>query len=386
MLHSVFNWLQDQGQEKAHRFLLQLSPEDAHNMLGRLLPYLSLFLKTIDLNDDTIRPLHTPLFQKKIACPVGLGAGFDKEGLLFSHLAPFGFGFFELGTFTTQAQKGNPLPRIKRFSSEQAIINKMGFNNPGLLRGIKNIKSKADKISSLQSIGISIGKSKTTEIQNTAQEYENMIHVINQLNEKHKLQEHISYIAINISSPNTPGLRSLQSQTYIKELLDITTNATSIPLIVKLSPDQSSDKGFLQLIKTITNANIHGIVVSNTSTQYSLLNSEKNIYTATQFGGGISGKPIQKLAEYYLQLAYQNIPSSTILLASGGVMTPHDVWHRIILGASFVQLYTGLIYHGISLLSNTLKYLTEKLNQLSMTSINEVYANREYLQKQKNIL
>ncbi len=271
---------------------------------------------------------------------IGLSAGIDKSGDYFHSLSSIGFSFIEIGTFTPKAQTGNDFPRIKRIHKDYSLINRLGFNNPGIEAAIENIETNKKKFSGI--LGISIGKNKGTSLENAFTDYNFCID---------KCFHHADYIAINISSPNTKDLRKLTSPDYIRDLSkEISSTKTElenkknkrVPIFLKLSPDEK-DENIQKLVSlTLTNG-FDGYIVSNT--------------TLGEFGGisgGISGELLKAKSNEMLKKVNSFAGNEATLIASGGISTKGDVEERLKNGADLIQVYTSFIYKGPSILEELL--------------------------------
>ena len=278
--------------------------------------------------------------------PVGLAAGFDKNGDYIDALASLGFGFIEVGTVTPRPQPGNPCPRLFRLSEQQAVINRMGFNNKGVDYLISRIR--ASSFSGI--IGVNIGKNLTTDISHACEDY---------LYCFEKAYPHADYVAVNISSPNTPGLRNLQLKDHLAPLL-ISIKAERekliqkyhkyVPVVVKIAPDLV-DTEIVSLVEIFQETGLDGIIATNTTL------SRKGVETSGLAGeqGGLSGAPLRNQAFHVLKVLKSLLNPQINLIASGGIMTAEDAAQRLQSGASLVQLYTGLIYSGPFLVRETVK-------------------------------
>ncbi len=271
---------------------------------------------------------------------LGLSAGIDKSGDYFHSLGTIGFSFVEVGTFTPKAQLGNEFPRIKRINKDQSLINKLGFNNPGIKEGIKNIEKNKKYFSGI--LGISIGKNKDTSLENAYLDY-------NFCMSECFLQA--DYIAINISSPNTKDLRKLTSPEYINDLskeISSTRNELdkkfnkAVPIFLKLSPDEK-DQNIQDILDATLSNGFDGYIISNT--------------TQSKFGGisgGISGELLKERANNMLKKVNNFAGNDAILIASGGISTRRDVEERLKNGADLIQIYTSFIYKGPFILEELL--------------------------------
>ncbi len=358
-------------------FLFQFDPETIHDLTSSLAQKFSNLIPVYKVDPA----LCQTIFEQKVTNPIGLAPGFDKYGTIFPSLSPLGFGFSELGSFTMLPQQGNPKPRIKRFPNKKALLNKMGFNNPGLEIALTNIETSLNRCSGFHKIGLSLGKSKHTKNEKVLGEYESLVEKINSfVQKKYFLKEHFLYLAINISSPNTPGLRELQIKSGLSELITTLRKKSLLPLFVKFSPDFSSLKEFLQSLETASLAGSHGFILTNTSVNYSLLSEQACV--AHSFQGGVSGLPITGISEKYLTEAHNVLRGDKVLIASGGVMNVKDGWRRILQGASLVQVYTGLVYNGPRFVSKLQEYIKKQLDKHEISSLEEVKHNRDYLMKE----
>lgn len=262
--------------------------------------------------------------------PVGLAAGLDKDGRALPAWAALGFGFVEVGTVTWHAQPGNPKPRLFRLREDEAIINRMGFNNAGA----QALALKLDRTPLKAPLGISLGKSKITPVEDAVQDY---------LNSLNALKNHGDYYAINVSSPNTPGLRSLQDKGALTELVQALTRATTKPMLVKIAPDLTDD-AIEEVIQVCLDNGIKGLIATNTTLSREGLKSAHQSET-----GGLSGKPLTQRANDVVRFITKN--SELPVIGVGGIASADDAKRMIDAGASLVQIYTGFIYEGPGLVS-----------------------------------
>ena len=299
--------------------------------------------------------------------PIGLAAGFDKNGIAANIWQDFGFGFSELGTVTQHAQPGNPKPRLFRISNEQAALNRMGFNNNGadaLLNNFikQNIKKKIDR--EKKCLGINFGKSKITPIAKATDDYIASLKL---------LIPYCDYAAINVSSPNTEGLRKLQDPSLLRELLqEIKKLPDCPPLFVKIAPDLSL-KDIDKICQLINDEKINGIIATNTSLDR--LGLEKTLIKKTdtllsEESGGLSGKPLRYKANQIIKHIH-SIDKNLTLIGVGGIDSPEAAWERITSGASLIQVYTGWIYKGPKLVPDILKGIIKQLNYYQISNIKE---------------
>lgn len=263
---------------------------------------------------------------------LGLAAGLDKKGNYFNSLGSMGFSFIEVGTFTPQPQLGNNLPRIKRFKDSNSLINRLGFNNPGIIQGMNNIQKNIQNYQGI--LGISIGKNKNTSLEDAHKDY------VFCLQKAFNLAD---YIAINISSPNTKNLRKLSSEGYIEDLLKNIYRESKnlekvykkkVPLFLKLSPDEN-ESNLKSIIRTSDELGIEGFIISNTT------------YGNYQgMHGGISGELLRDKSLELLRKTTNLIGKESLIVASGGISNKNDLEERLDNGAKLVQIYTSFIYKG----------------------------------------
>ncbi|MCG5531141.1 quinone-dependent dihydroorotate dehydrogenase [Halorhodospira halochloris] len=283
--------------------------------------------------------------------PVGLAAGFDKDGRYLNVIGRLGFGFVELGTVTPRPQQGNPPPRLFRLPHQEALINRMGFNNGGANALVRNIeKSRFNGV-----IGINIGKNKETPPQRAADDYASALGSVYAV---------ADYVAINISSPNTPGLRALQREEgVLRSILYRLRNERQrlalvhqkhVPLVVKLAPDW--DQGELErTLDILLEFGVDGIVATNTTVDREGIALE----SAAREQGGLSGRPLHDKAEHVLERIADHIDGQMTLIGVGGIFSGKDVISRFHAGADLVQLYTGLVYRGPGLIAESIKAANE---------------------------
>ena len=292
--------------------------------------------------------LKTTFYENNIEClglnfpnKIGLAGGLDKNANYFHVFGKLGFGFVEVGTLTLKPQAGNPKPRIHRFSKEKNIVNSLGFNNVGVYEGLKNIEKNKPFFNGV--LGVSIGKSKETKIENAFKDY---LHLIDYV------YDQADYIAINISSPNTENLRELSSENYFKDLIEKIMNkkeqlnggnTKDVPFVLKISPDESM-KNLEKIFISCMDFKVDGLILNNSSIKH-----KKNL------NGGISGNYIREISEKNLMFAKDFCGDKISLISSGGIMTAKDVAKRIDLGAELIQLYSGFIFSGTDLLKESLE-------------------------------
>ena len=282
--------------------------------------------------------------------PVGLGAGFDKNAAYLNELEMLGFGFVEIGTVTPKPQAGNAQPRLFRIPDQKALINRMGFNNEGLDIISKRLKDRKAKNNSPLIIGGNIGKNKVTENRDAWKDY---------CTNFKGLEEVVDYFVVNVSSPNTPGLRELQEKESLRKIfLELQNlNKNRKPILLKIAPDL--ERAALDDIIALTNeVNIDGLVATNTTIDRGLLNT-LNQEKAKKIGaGGLSGQPLLEKSNEVLNYLHKGLSGRVPIIASGGIFTGADAQSKINAGASLVQIWTGFIYEGPMIVKNICKHLS----------------------------
>jgi dihydroorotate dehydrogenase len=317
--------------------LFSLSPETAHHLTVGCLrgaAWLPFALRTLNSFRPPLKP--TKVFGLTFPNPVGLAAGFDKNGVALPALAALGFGFIEIGTVTAKAQAGNPRPRIFRYPEQGAVINRLGFNNDGAdvvaarLRRLRG-SGRWPRIP----IGINLGKSKVTPIEAAADDY---------LYSFRLLREFADYVVLNVSSPNTPGLRTLQEHAALQQLLGVIRKENQIArkrILLKIAPDISLSD-LEQIVATCEENDIAGIIATNTTLDHTA------IPTSLDQAGGLSGRPLrEKSTEFVRAIAAR---SRLPVIASGGISDGSSAREKLEAGAQLLQVYTGYIYRGPGLL------------------------------------
>lgn len=325
-------------------------PEKVHHFTFKFLKY----LHKIPCFSWLIRALFTiehpklerTIFGIKFKNPVGLAAGFDKNAELFNELSDFGFSFIEIGTVTPKPQKGNPKKRIFRLVSDEAIINRMGFNNDGVAKIIENLKNDKRVI-----IGGNIGKNKMTPNENAIDDY---------LFCFESLFDYVDYFAVNVSSPNTPDLRLLQDKEPLTALLVALQKSNQQkekpkPILLKIAPDLNDDQ-LIDIIDIVLCTKIDGVIATNTTLERQNLECSEN--KISQIGtGGLSGKPLKNRSTEIIRFLAENSNKSFAIIGVGGIHSAKDAIEKLDAGADLVQLYTGFIYEGPALVKKINKAL-----------------------------
>ena len=312
--------------EKVHYFTFSLIR--VFNKIG----FGSLFKSIYEVKDAR---LEREVFGIKFKNPVGLAAGFDKDAKLYQELSNFGFGFIEIGTLTPVGQEGNPKKRLFRLKEDNAIINRMGFNNGGVLEAVERLKKNNGVL-----IGGNIGKNKVTPNEDAVNDYEICFEA---------LFPYVDYFVVNVSSPNTPNLRALQEKEPLKKLLQTLENnklqtTNHKPILLKIAPDLT-DEQLLDIIEIVNETKIAGVIATNTTLSREGLQSENKAEM-----GGLSGKPLTKRSTEVIRFLSEKSNKSFPIIGVGGIHSADDAIEKLEAGASLVQLYTGFIYEGPALI------------------------------------
>lgn len=300
----------------------------------------SLLKKRYAVTEDA--RLSRNLFGLTFKNPVGLAAGFDKDARFMDDLEMLGFGFIEIGTVTPLAQPGNPQPRLFRLPEDRALINRMGFNNHGAEAAVQRLENRRGKLI----IGGNIGKNKVTPNENAVDDYEKCFRM---------LYEAVDYFTVNVSSPNTPGLRELQDKEPLKKLLtrlqDINHElGKPKPILLKIAPDLSLQQ-LDEIVDLVLEINLDGMIASNTTISRDDLQTNKNTLKAIG-EGGLSGFPVQKRSTEIVRHICQRAKGKFPVIASGGIFTAEDAKEKLVAGAALVQVYTGFVYEGPDIVKN----------------------------------
>ena len=338
---------------KLRSIIFKLDPELAHNLAIKALKYNYIPNNKIPANSL----IETEIFGKKISNPVGLAAGFDKDAEVYNSLYKLGFSFVEVGTITPLKQYGNPKPRVFRLEEDEALINRLGFNNSGANRVSSRIKSSPPN----GLFGINIGPNKDTK--NRIEDY------LIGLRKFHNLAD---YLTINISSPNTENLRSFHNSNELSELLSEIENEkkilkSNIPIVVKISPDIHNND-IEKISELLLKYNISSVIISNSTD--SNRENLKNINKLEK--GGLSGKPLEAKSNLLINKFFKILRSKIKIIGVGGVDSGKSAYEKIINGANLVQLYTGMVYQGPNIASKITKELIEITKNHSVKNISEL--------------
>ena len=344
---------------KFRSLIFKIDPETAHNLAIKSLK-LNLLPNLIDQNKgDPI--FETSLFGKTIDNPIGMAAGFDKNAEVYNSLFKLGFGFVEVGTVTPLEQSGNPKPRVFRLVEDQALINRLGFNNLGAENICKRIKSNSHE----GLLGVNIGPNKDSD--------DRLNDYLIGLRTFHDIAD---YITINISSPNTENLRAFHDEDKFDELMNAIEKEkvklkSKIPIVVKISPDISEDQ--IEIIsKTLIQYKVSAIIVSNTTAK----NREKLNDILKHQKGGLSGKPLEEEANKLISKFYKLLKGKIEIIGVGGVDSGESAYKKFQSGASYVQLYTGMVFQGPNIVGKIKKDLKEILIAEGVKNFKEIIGKK----------
>jgi len=342
---------------KIRSLIFKLDPETAHDLAIKALKFNLVYQNKIKDN----KSIKTEIFGKTVPNPVGIAAGFDKDAEVYNSLFKLGFGFVEVGTVTPVNQYGNPKPRIFRLEEDKALINRLGFNSSGS----EKIRSKIISNSPKGLFGINIGPNKDSN--NRMEDY---------LIGLRKFYNLADYLTINISSPNTENLRSFHNEDELNELLNLIEKEkkilkTTVPITVKISPD-IEDQNINIISDLILKHNVEAIIVSNTTDK-----NRENLFNINKLEkGGLSGKPLEKRSNELINKFYKILKNKVKIIGVGGVDSGQSAYHKIISGASLVQLYTGMIYQGPSIASKISEELINILDKEGVKNISDIVGSK----------
>ncbi|MFN4847867.1 MAG: quinone-dependent dihydroorotate dehydrogenase [Rhodoluna sp.] len=314
--------------------LSRLDPEFAHH-LGMFAIRLASSLKLTKLLPK-LRSKTVEVMGLSFDGPFGLAAGFDKNAIAVRALGELGFSHVEIGTVTAIAQPGNPKPRLFRLKADRALINRMGFNNDGAEVVAARLRNLRNSGAVLPVLGVNIGKSKVVELEDAVQDYRTSARL---------LAPYADYVAVNVSSPNTPGLRALQETKALKPILEaVLTETKGKPVLVKIAPDLL-DEDILEVCKLAVSLKLAGVIATNTTIQRAGLVTDQERVTAMG-SGGLSGAPLNDRSLEVLRLIRKNFGASLTVISVGGIENRQQVDQRLKAGADLVQGYTGFVYFG----------------------------------------
>ena len=339
--------------------IFKLDPETAHNLAIKSLKFNFIPNMPDENKDDPL--FKTELFGKNIENPIGMAAGFDKNAEVYNSLFKLGFGFVEVGTITPLKQYGNPKPRVFRLVEDEALINRLGFNN----LGAENVINRINSNKKIGILGINIGPNKDTE--NRTEDYLKCLKIFHQV---------ADYITINISSPNTENLRKLHDQKQLDDLLKNIEKEkknldSKIPIVVKVSPDIKNSE-IDEISNVLLSNNVKGVIISNTSdsTRESLNNIQKHQK------GGLSGKPIKSKSNILINKFFKSLQGKIKIIGVGGVDSGASAYEKFLAGANYIQLYTGMVYRGPNIVSMIKKELKELLLKDDVKNFSEIIGKK----------
>ena len=339
--------------------IFKLDPETAHTLAIKSLKFNFVPSSFQDGENDSL--FKTKLFNKDLKNPIGMAAGFDKNAEVYNQLFKLGFGFVEVGTITPLSQYGNPKPRVFSLVEDEALINRLGFNN----HGAKNVLDRIKRNSKNGILGINIGPNKET--QNRLEDFLSGLRSFNKI---------ADYITINISSPNTENLRNFHNEMQLEELLkeikkEKENLSSKIPIVVKIAPDINDDE-IEKISEVLTNNEVEAVIISNTSdaTREKLKDIQKHQK------GGLSGKPIEDKSNILINKFYKFLKNQIKIIGVGGVDSGISAYNKFIAGASYVQLYTGMVYKGPNVVSIIKDDLSKLLLKDGVKNFTEIIGNK----------
>jgi dihydroorotate dehydrogenase len=355
--------------------LFKQQAEEIHNRTMHVLGRLSRIEFALDAMQSFLGAPGLPVntFGLRFPNPVGLAAGMDKNGEAVPAWGAMGFGFTELGAATWHAQPGNPCPRVFRAISDEAIVNRMGFNNLGA-------RAIAEKLADWRAVGrwpnhpvgMNLGKSKVTPLQDAPEDYASSFRV---------LREHLDFFVVNVSSPNTPNLRQLQDKTALNDIFtaiqEINYAATSSksetsrprPILVKVAPDLTFE-ALDDILELSSPCRIAGIVATNTTISRPRSN-DPNVQKVYNEIGGLSGRPLQSRSTDIIRYLYRQTKGKLPIIGVGGIFNAADAWEKITAGASLIQVYTGFVYEGPTMVKGIVSGLIDALERAGLRSLDE---------------
>ena len=346
---------------KFRNLIFKIDPEIAHNLA---IKSLKLNFATNIFDENKNDPMfETKLFGKKLDNPIGLAAGFDKNAEVYNSIFKLGFGFVEVGTVTPLKQYGNPKPRIFRLAEDQALINRLGFNN----LGAENISSRIHLNKPNGLIGVNLGPNKDT--QDRLNDYLIGLRAFHDI---------VDYITINISSPNTENLRELHEENKFDQLMTLIFNEkeklnSDIPIVVKISPDVKENQ-IEKIISILISHKVAAIIISNTTE-----NNRDNLKDISRHQkGGLSGKPLELKSNLLIKKFYSFLNGKIDIIGVGGIDSGKSAYDKLLAGASFLQLYTGMVYQGPNIISKIKKELKQILIDKKIKNFKEIIGKNDY--------
>lgn len=352
--------LRARAYQLALRGMFTLDPETIHTIISRGLAALQA-VGPANRGLAKILPFRDPVLSQEVfgvifPRPLGLAAGFDKNAAAADAWAAVGFGYAELGTVTALAQPGNPAPRLFRLKADKGILNRMGFNNHGAAVAAQNLRKRRYS----DPLGINIGKSKVTPAEQAVDDYRRSASVLDGL---------ADYLVVNVSSPNTPGLRDLQAVESLRPILAAVQECTSLPVLVKIAPDLS-DADIDDIAELAVDLGLAGIVATNTTISREGLRTPA-AEVAAMGAGGVSGPPVAARSLEVLKRLHARVGDKLVLISVGGISTPEQAWERIAAGATLLQGYTGLIYGGPDWIRDIHRGIARQIHAHNLSNISQ---------------
>jgi dihydroorotate dehydrogenase len=350
--------------------LRRLAPEHAHRLAAatlraacRIPGCAALLRRLLGAYDPVLR---VDALGLSFPSPLGVAAGLDKDASCFEGLGLLGFGFVEVGTVTAHPQPGNPQPRVFRVLGDRALLNRMGFPSPGAAAVAARLRHRSGNVI----VGSNVGKSMAVPLERAASDYRAGVRALAPV---------CDYLVVNVSSPNTPGLKQMQTVELLRPLLrevqrELREIGVELPLLVKVGPDLA-DRQLLAIADLALELGIDGIVAVNTSEDRSLLSDPSAL--AGVDGGGVSGPPLRTRAVEVLRLLRARVGDRLVLISVGGISTPEDAWERILAGATLLQVYTGFVYGGPAWPSHVNRALAQRVRVAGAGSIQQLVGSRE---------
>jgi len=325
------------GPEKIHHLVFT-----ALRIAGKFPGFHSLLRYFFKVEDPS---LERTLFGITFSNPIGLAAGFDKDARLIDGMASLGFGFIEIGTLTPKAQDGNDQPRLFRLSADEALVNRMGFNNKGVHAAVERLKKRKSKVI----VGGNIGKNKSTRIENAQDDYIDCFNA---------LEPYVDYFVVNVSSPNTPGLRSLQEKEPLQKLMATIKNLSLSsskpkPVLLKIAPDLT-DEQLDDIVEILTKTKTDGVIATNTTISRAGLKTSQDRLNQVGYGG-LSGAPLRQRSTEVIRYLREKLGPGYPIIGVGGIMNEADAIEKLKAGADLIQIYTGFIYEGPGLVRRIAK-------------------------------
>lgn len=366
--------MKQSGYSLLRPLLATIDPERAHRKTISLLKSVSqnrsICATASKFYQNRVPDLPVEIFGKQLTNPVGLAAGFDKDAVAYPALAALGFGFVELGTVTPEPQPGNAGKRIFRLEKEQSIINRLGFNSRGLDVFTKNLTSYSEKPRPAM-LGVNIGKNTATPIEQAIEDYTICLEAVYRF---------ADYVVLNLSSPNSPGVRLLQQKPELGQLLNSVIQkrielanqygGRRVPIVLKISPDLNSDQIF-SIAEVALDCEIDGLIATNTTIERNTIVTSKHYYET----GGLSGKLLKNQSTSIIRKLAEVTQGKISIIGVGGISSANDAWEKLLAGATAVQLYTGMVYQGPAIVRRIVTELADLAKPYDSKDLNSAIEN-----------